>query len=84
MINAELALKVMKAKFASAGAYISHVGIALLLIGIVWTSKYSVLEHARLVIGVPTQVLGYTLTFEGREQIEKNLQTEKSINFISK
>lgn len=81
MINAELALKVMKAKFSSAGAYISHVGIALLLIGIVWTSKYSVLEHARLVIGVPTQVLGYTLTFEGREQIEKEFTDREKYKF---
>jgi cytochrome c-type biogenesis protein CcmF len=81
IINLELAIKVMQAKFASAGAYISHSGIALLLIGVVWTSKYSVMEHAQLVQGAPTKVLGYTLTYKGKERIEKEYADREKYRF---
>ena len=81
IINLELAIKVMQAKFSSAGAYVSHSGVALLLIGVVWTSKYSVMEHAQLVQGVPTKVLGYTLTFKGKERIEKEYVDREKYRF---
>lgn len=70
-VNAELALKVVRAKFSSTGAYISHAGIALLVIGVLATSRYSVKEHARLVQGQPQTILGYTMTYIGKNQVEK-------------
>lgn len=81
IINVELAFKVMRARFSSAGAYLSHAGIALLLIGVVWTSKYSIMQHAQLVQGVPTKVLGYTLTFKGKERIEKEFTDREKYRF---
>jgi cytochrome c-type biogenesis protein CcmF len=80
-INAELALKVIRARFSSAGAYISHVGIAMLMIGIVWTSRYSVTQHVRLVQGKTVNVMGYNLTFTGREQIEKEYKDREKYRF---
>ncbi|MFM8841044.1 MAG: cytochrome c-type biogenesis CcmF C-terminal domain-containing protein [bacterium] len=81
IINVELAFKVMRARFSSAGAYLSHAGIALLLIGVVWTSKYSIMQHAQLVQDVPTKVLGYTLTFKGKERIEKEFTDREKYRF---
>lgn len=71
-VNAELALKVVRAKFSSTGAYISHAGIALLMIGVLATSRYSVKEHARLVQGQPQNILGYTMTYLGKNQVDKD------------
>ncbi|MFZ9760549.1 MAG: cytochrome c-type biogenesis CcmF C-terminal domain-containing protein [Candidatus Kapaibacteriota bacterium] len=81
MINLELAFKVIRARLSSAGAYFSHAGIALLLIGVVWTSRYSVMEHAQLVQGIPTKVLGYTLTYKGKERIEKEYADREKYRF---
>jgi len=81
IINLELAFKVMLARISSAGAYFSHAGVALLLIGIVWTSRYSVMQHAQLVQGVPNTVLGYTLTYKGKERIEKEFIDREKYRF---
>ncbi len=80
-INAELALKIIKNKFSSAGAYISHVGVAMLMIGIVFTARYSIIDHIQLVQGVPTKALGYEFTFNGREQIEKEYKDREKFKF---
>lgn len=81
IINLELAFKVFRARFSSAGAYLSHAGIAILMIGVVWTSKYSVMQHAQLIQGVPTKVLGYTLTYKGKERIEKEFADREKYRF---
>lgn len=80
-INAELALKIIRNKFSSAGAYISHVGVAMLMIGIVFTARYSIVDHVQLVQGVTTKALGYNFTFIGREQIEKEYKDREKFKF---
>lgn len=80
-INAELAMKIVRNKFSSAGAYISHVGVAMLMIGILFTSRYSLIDHVQLVQNVPSQVLGYNLTFVGREQIELEFKDREKFKF---
>ena len=76
-VNAELALKIVRAKFSSVGAYVSHAGIALLMLGILATSRYSVKDHARMVQGKPISVLGYTLTYLGNNQVDVNRKDQK-------
>jgi hypothetical protein len=53
------------------GAYISHAGIALLVFGTVLTSKHSESHHAVLVQGTPTKVEDMTVTYLGKEQVER-------------
>ena len=80
-VNTELALKFIRSKFTSTGAYISHAGVALLMLGIMATSRYSVTDHATLIKGQPAEVLGYTLTYTGREQIEKEYKDREKYQF---
>lgn len=53
------------------GAYIAHAGLAVLVLGIIFTAGYTVSEHVQLVQGEPTQVFDYKATYLGAEQIEK-------------
>lgn len=83
-VNIELALKIIRAKFSATGAYISHAGVALLMLGIMATARYSVTDHATLMKGQPTQILGYTLTYTGREQVEKQYKDREKYQFSIK
>ncbi len=53
------------------GAYIAHAGLAVLMLGIVFTAGYTVTRHVQLVQGEPAEVFDYTATYLGAEQIEK-------------
>jgi cytochrome c-type biogenesis protein CcmF len=79
--NADLALRILRNKFSSTGAYISHIGVAMLMIGIVFTARYTQIDHIQLVQGVPTPALGYEFTFDGREQIEKEYKDREKFKF---
>ncbi len=81
-VNAELALKIIRSKFSSAGAYISHAGIAFLMLGILATSRYSVKEHARMEQGKPISALGYTLTYVGKNQIDVGRKDQERYKYF--
>jgi cytochrome c-type biogenesis protein CcmF len=82
-VNIGDGLKMLKAGPALMGAYVSHVGIALLMLGVITTSMYSETYHAVLVHGKPVAVGSYTLTYLGKEQVEKEfVDREKYRYFI--
>lgn len=64
-VNLEIALKILKGRKTFLGAYVSHTGIALFLLGVIATGGYTVDDQAELVKNEPTEVLGYELTFKG-------------------
>lgn len=63
------------------GAYVSHVGIALLMFGVVATSMYSESHHAVLVHGKPITVGSYTLTYLGKEQVERDFKDREKYRY---
>lgn len=67
---------------AMAGAYISHTGVALLVFGVITTSSYTESHHAVLVHGVPTPVGDYTLTYLGKEQVEKHFADREKYKYF--
>lgn len=71
VVNMQIGLKVARGNPRFIGAYVSHAGVALLMLGIIFTSRYSQTEHVRLVQGVPADVFGYTVTYKGMERIEQ-------------
>lgn len=83
-VNAELALNVIRSKFTSIGVYVSHAGVALLMLGIMATSRYSVIEHVTLTKGHTADILGYKITYIGREQIEKEYKDREKYRFSVK
>lgn len=64
-VNAEIAFKILRRNLAKAGAYIAHMGLALLFIGVIASSKYDKSIDVNLVKGEPADVLGYKMIFTG-------------------
>lgn len=52
-------------RFASSGGYLAHVGLGLMLAGIITSSAYDRTEKVVLPLGQARQALGMTLTFQG-------------------
>jgi cytochrome c-type biogenesis protein CcmF len=55
--------KARNGKFAGAGGYLAHVGVALMLAGIVVSGAYARSERLTLPVNVPRKAGGATLTF---------------------
>jgi len=71
--NVQIGWRVMRGNVRFIGAYVSHAGIALMMLGIIFTAKYTETQHVRLPQGVPTKVFDYVATYTGpaRVDIEK-------------
>jgi cytochrome c-type biogenesis protein CcmF len=52
-------------RFRVAGGYLAHVGLGLMLAGIITSSAYDRTQKVVLTLNESKQVLGYTLTFKG-------------------
>ena len=81
IINVQIAGTLYRRAPSMLGAYISHAGIALLVFGIITTANYSETYHAQLVQGVPATVGDYTLTFEGKEQVEREFTDREKFEY---
>lgn len=68
-INLELAYRTFLKNPPKAGAYIAHVGIMVLFLGIIGSSKYSKEENISLPLDQPKQAIGYTMTYKGATPI---------------
>jgi cytochrome c-type biogenesis protein CcmF len=80
-VNIDLAIRLLRSKPSHAGAYISHFGVALLFLGIVATSRYSVTEHVVLPQGVAKYAMGYKMMYVGREQVEKEYKDREKYKY---
>jgi cytochrome c-type biogenesis protein CcmF len=69
-INAEIAYSIIRKNTSKAGAYIAHMGLMLLFLGVIGSARYSQEENVSLPLGEPKQVLGgYQLTYKGATEI---------------
>ena len=62
------------------GAYVSHIGIALFILGVIGSAAYSKHVDIDLVKNEPKTALGYELTFTGYNPIENNTKYAFNIN----
>lgn len=70
-LNVVEGARYLRRNWRMSGAYIAHAGLAVLMLGIVFTAGYTVTRHVQLVQGEPAEVFDYTATYLGAEQIEK-------------
>lgn len=82
VVNAEIAIRIVKGNFKSLGAYVSHIGIALFILGVVGSGAYSSTVNLDLVKDKPANAFGYQLTFTGYTPIENN--TKYAFNILMK
>ncbi len=73
IINTQLIIKHFAKNFAKTGAYLSHVGLALLLLGALGSGAFSESTQLTLKEGEQTEAFGYTFFFLKKERIEKEL-----------
>jgi cytochrome c-type biogenesis protein CcmF len=66
-VNAVMTVRLFRRGWAYGAGYLGHVGIAVMVIGMVVSSSLGRSERLRLVEGQPAQALGYTLTYHGEQ-----------------
>ncbi len=82
MINGYNGIRIMRKSIMNAGAYISHSGVAMLVLGIIATSGYTETTHARLVEGQGLDVMGYHCTFQGKQQVELEYKDREKYEYF--
>ncbi|MCX7877117.1 MAG: cytochrome c biogenesis protein CcsA [Ignavibacteria bacterium] len=68
-INAETAYVISRRSKIKTGAYLAHIGFAVLLLGVIGSSRYSQEENLSLPIGQTVEALGYRMTYLGATPI---------------
>lgn len=68
-INAETAYIISRRSKIKTGAYLAHLGFAILLLGVIGSSRYSKEENISLPIGHTVEVMGYRMTYLGATPI---------------
>lgn len=81
VVNVQMGWRFVRASRAMLGAYVSHVGIGLLMLGVIATSGYTEIHHVTLIEGTPVDVAGYSLTFTGRRQIERHFTDREKFEY---
>lgn len=71
-INVEICIKVVAKNFKKIGSYLSHIGIAIFVLGVIGSGAYSKHADVDLVKGEKQNVLGYDMVFTGYEPFENN------------
>jgi cytochrome c-type biogenesis protein CcmF len=69
--NLAVGWKLMKGNPKFAGGSVAHIGLAIMFLGFVASSKYDAKETLSLKQGQPARSLGYTLTYTGYRPIDQ-------------
>lgn len=81
-VNLEIAARLFRKQKDSAGAYIAHIGLALVFLGIIASAKYSKEENVTLELNKPVNALGYTMTYIGATPFQDaNNKTDTKYHF---
>lgn len=70
-VNAEFAIRNLKSNPLKLGGYLSHIGLSLLMIGVVATGGFSTSKLVNLKKGEQSKVLGYNFSLVDKIEIEK-------------
>ncbi len=79
-VNLEIAIKIVRGNMKMLGAYVSHIGIALFILGVIGSAAYSKHVDIDLIKNEPRDAFGYQLTFTGYNPIENNTKYAFNIN----
>jgi cytochrome c-type biogenesis protein CcmF len=67
LVNGEIVFRMLKKKTYAFGGYLAHVGIGLMLIGIITSSVYDVSDKITLPINEDTSIMGYDIRYNGKQ-----------------
>ncbi len=80
IVNLEIAIKIIRGNKKMLGAYVSHIGIALFILGVVSSSVYSREKDIDLIKNKTKDAFGYQMTFTGYRSIDNNTKYAFDIN----
>ena len=80
-VNIELIIKNIKTNPKRIGAFLSHLGIAALILGVISSGAYSITKPLALSFNKPVEALGYKFTLKHKEQIEKNYKDREKYKY---
>ena len=66
LINGQALVQLLLHKNFNFGAHLTHLGLALMVIGIITSSVYDSAHKTTLPLGQPKEVFGYTFTYGGK------------------
>lgn len=69
-VNAQIAITIFMKNKTKAGAYIAHMGLMFLFLGIIGSARYSQEENISLPLNETKTALGYQLTYKGATPIK--------------
>lgn len=75
-------IRVARARWLNTGASVTHIGVALLLIGIVGSGAYDETTHLALKQGEPQNAFGHSFIFQGTSERPDN-KTETNVEVSS-
>ncbi|MFH1050782.1 MAG: cytochrome c-type biogenesis CcmF C-terminal domain-containing protein [bacterium] len=64
-------LRVIRKKPASIGAFVSHAGLGIFFLGVIFSGGYTLTTSLQLAKGETQSALGYNFTFLGSDRVEK-------------
>ena len=70
VVNIEIGFKVARGDPWFLGGKFAHIGVAIFLLGVIASGKYSSTQHLVLSMNTPQQALGYSLTYVGYKPID--------------
>lgn len=69
-INLELAYMTIRGDYRMMGGKIAHMGLAVFLLGVIASGLFDQKKTVMLELGTPQEVLGYTMTYNGKNPVE--------------
>lgn len=79
--NLEYLIKSFKFGIKTSGAFLSHTGLAMFLLGALASGGYSINETVRLKEGESKEALGYKISHNGKFQIEKQWKDREKYKY---
>ena len=80
IVNLEIAIRIIRGNKRMLGAYVSHIGIALFILGVIGSAIFTREKDMDLIKNVPKEAFGYQVTFTGYEPIENNTKYAFNLN----
>jgi cytochrome c-type biogenesis protein CcmF len=71
-VNLEITYLTIRGDFRMLGGKITHMGLAVFLIGVIVSGFFDQKKTAMLELGTPQEIFGYTVTYNGKNVVEKN------------
>jgi cytochrome c-type biogenesis protein CcmF len=71
-VNLELTIMTIRGDIRMLGGKITHMGLAVFLIGVIVSGFFDQKKTVMLELGKPQDVLGYTVTYTGKDIVEGN------------